>query len=85
MLLNYWGYSIVGFFSPKAYAATGKLGIQVDELKTLVKELPKNGIELILDVVFNHTVEGNEHGPTIAFREIDNSIYYMLTPDGYYL
>lgn len=85
MLLNYWGYSIVGFFSPKAYAATGKLGIQVDELKTLVKELPKNGIELILDVVFNHTVEGNEHGPTISFRRIDNSIYYMLTPDGYYL
>lgn len=86
MLLNYWGYSTVGFFAPKAgYAATGKLGMQVDELKTLVKELHKNGIEVILDVVFNHTAEGNERGPTISFRGIDNSIYYMLTPDGYYL
>ncbi|MGF1485972.1 MAG: glycogen debranching protein GlgX [Prochloraceae cyanobacterium] len=85
MLLNYWGYSSVGFFAPKAgYAATGKLGMQVDELKALVKELHKNGIEIILDVVFNHTAEGNEKGHTISFRGIDNKTYYMLTPEGYY-
>ncbi|WP_026102722.1 glycogen debranching protein GlgX [Pleurocapsa sp. PCC 7319] len=85
MLLNYWGYSTVGFFAPKAgYAATGKLGMQVDELKALIKELHKNGIEVILDVVFNHTAEGNENGPYISFRGIDNQTYYMLTPEGYY-
>jgi glycogen operon protein len=85
LLLNYWGYSTVGFFAPKAgYAATSKFGMQVDEFKALVKELHKNGIEVILDVVFNHTAEGNEYGPTIAFRGIDNKTYYMLTPDGYY-
>jgi glycogen operon protein len=84
-LLNYWGYSTVGFFAPKAgYAATGRLGMQVDEFKTLVKELHRNGIEVILDVVFNHTAEGNERGPTISFRGLDNKTYYMLTPDGYY-
>ena len=84
-LYNYWGYSTVGFFSPKAgYAATGKFGMQVDELKNLVKELHKNGIEVILDVVFNHTAEGNERGPTISFRGIDNKTYYMMTPEGYY-
>lgn len=84
-LYNYWGYSTVGFFAPKAgYAATGKLGMQVDELKTLIKALHKAGIEVILDVVFNHTAEGNEYGPTISFRGIDNKTYYMLTPDGYY-
>ena len=81
--MNYWGYSTVGFFAPKAgYAATGKLGMQVDELKALVKELHHNGIEVILDVVFNHTAEGNEHGPYISFRGIDNKTYYMLTPGG---
>lgn len=85
MLFNYWGYSTVGFFAPKAgYAATGKLGMQVDEVKTLVKELHKNGIEVILDVVFNHTAEGDQRGPTISFRGIDNKTYYMLTPEGYY-
>ncbi len=85
MLLNYWGYSTVSFFAPKAgYAATGKLGMQADELKALVKELHKNGIEIILDVVFNHSAEGNEQGPTISFRGIDNKTYYMLTPEGYY-
>jgi isoamylase len=84
-LMNYWGYSTVGFFAPKAgYAATGKLGMQADELKALVKELHRNGIEVILDVVFNHTAEGNERGPTISFRGIDNQTYYMLTPEGYY-
>lgn len=87
-LLNYWGYSTLGFFAPKAgYAATGAMqdGTMVaDELKNLIKALHKNGIEVILDVVFNHTGEGNEHGPTISFRGIDNSTYYMLTPDGRY-
>jgi len=85
LLMNYWGYSTVGFFAPKAgYAATGKFGMQVDELKSLVKELHRNGIEVILDVVFNHTAEGNENGPYISFRGIDNKTYYMLTPEGYY-
>lgn len=85
MLLNYWGYSTLGFFAPKAgYAATGKLGMQADELKTLIKALHQNGIEVILDVVFNHTAEGNEQGNYISFRGIDNQTYYMLTPEGYY-
>lgn len=85
LLVNYWGYSTLGFFAPKAgYAATGKLGMQVDEFKNLVKELHKAGIEVILDVVFNHTAEGNEMGPTISFRGLDNKTYYMLTPEGYY-
>lgn len=85
MLINYWGYSTLNFFSPKAgYAATGKYGMQVDELKTMIKELHKNGIEVILDVVFNHTAEGDHRGPTISFKGIDNKTYYMLTPDGYY-
>ena len=88
MLVNYWGYSTVGFFAPKAgFAATGKMkdGTMVaDEFKTLVKELHKNEIEIILDVVFSHTAEGNEHGPAISFRGIDNVNYYMLTRDGYY-
>jgi isoamylase len=84
-LYNYWGYSTVGFFAPKAgYAASGRFGMQVDELKTLVKELHAQGIEIMLDVVFNHTAEGNERGPTISFRGLDNQTYYMLTPEGYY-
>lgn len=84
-LLNYWGYSNVGFFAPKAgYAATGQFGMQIDELKTLIREFHKNGIEVILDVVFNHTAEGNEKGPYISYRGIDNKTYYMLTPDGWY-
>jgi len=84
-LMNYWGYSSVGFFAPKAgYAATGKFGMEVDELKNLVKELHKNGIEIILDVVFNHTAEGNENGPYISFKGHDNKTYYLLTPEGYY-
>ncbi len=86
LLINYWGYSTVGFFAPKAgYAATGKYGMQVDEVKTMIKDLHKNGIEVILDVVFNHTAEGDHRGQTISFRGIDNRTYYMLTPDGYYL
>jgi isoamylase len=85
LLLNYWGYSQVGFFAPKAaYAATGKFSMQVDELKALIQDLHNNGIEVFLDVVFNHTAEGNENGPTISFRGIDNQSYYMLTPEGYY-
>ena len=84
-LFNYWGYSTLGFFAPKAgYAAMGKLGMQVDEFKALVKELHRNGIEVFLDVVFNHTAEGNEQGPYISFKGIDNKTYYMLTPEGYY-
>jgi glycogen operon protein len=84
-LLNYWGYSTVGFFAPKAgLAATGRFGMQADELKALIRELHKNGIEVILDVVFNHTAEGNENGPYISFRGIDNKTYYILTPDGWY-
>ena len=84
-LYNFWGYSTVGFFAPKAgYAATGKSGMQVDEFKQLVKSFHKAGIEVILDVVFNHTAEGNEHGPTLSFKGLDNKTYYMLTPEGYY-
>ena len=85
-LRNYWGYSTVAFFAPKSgYAATGAFGMQADELKTLVRELHKAGIEIILDVVFNHTAEGDERGPTISFRGLDNTAYYMLTPFGQYL
>lgn len=84
-LYNYWGYSTVAFFAPKAgFAASGKYGMQVDEFKQLVKELHREGIEVILDVVFNHTAEGNENGPSISFKGLDNKIYYMLTPEGYY-
>ena len=85
LLVNYWGYSTVGFFAPKAgYAATGGLGMQVDELKNLIKELHRSGIEVMLDVVFNHTAEGDERGPYICYRGIDNRTYYILTPEGYY-
>jgi isoamylase len=84
-LLNFWGYSTLGFFAPKAgYAATGAFGMQVDEFKSLVQEFHANGIEVILDVVYNHTAEGNQQGPHISFRGIDNRTYYMLTPDGEY-
>ncbi|MBI2378354.1 MAG: glycogen debranching protein GlgX [Deltaproteobacteria bacterium] len=88
MLYNYWGYSTVGFFAPKAgFAATGRMqdGTMVaDELRATVRELHRAGIEVMLDVVFNHTAEGNEYGPTISFKGIDNPTYYMLTPEGYY-
>jgi glycogen operon protein len=84
-LCNYWGYNTVAFYAPEAaYAATGKFGLQADELRATIKELHRNGIEIMLDVVFNHTAEGNENGPTISFRGIDNRTYYMLTPDGHY-
>ena len=84
-LLNYWGYSTVGFFAPKAgYAASASFGMEADELRNLIRLLHRNGIEVILDVVFNHTAEGNEQGPTISFRGIDNRTYYLLTPEGCY-
>ena len=84
-LLNYWGYSTVGFFAPKAgYAASAPFGTEADELKYMIRTLHRNGIEVILDVVFNHTAEGNEQGPTISFRGIDNRTYYLLTPQGDY-
>ena len=84
-LVNYWGYSTLGFYAPKAaYAATGPFQLQADEFKALVKELHRHGIEVMLDVVFNHTAEGNEQGPTLSFRGLDNSTYYMLTPEGAY-
>lgn len=84
-LCNYWGYSTVGFFAPKAgYAASGALGLAAEELKNAVKQFHRNGIEVMLDVVFNHTAEGDERGPYISFRGIDNKTYYLLTPDGHY-
>ncbi len=84
-LLNLWGYSTVCFFAPKAgYAASAPFGMEADELKHTVRLLHQNGIEVLLDVVFNHTAEGNEQGPVISFRGIDNRTYYLLTPDGGY-
>ena len=77
-LRNYWGYNTIGFFAPEMrYSATGTLG----EFKTMVKRLHRAGIEVILDVVYNHTAEGNEDGPTIGFRGLDNARYYRLPPD----
>jgi glycogen operon protein len=85
-LVNYWGYSTVAFYAPKAgYAATGALAMQADEFKALVKEFHRHGIEVILDVVFNHTAEMDAEGPTLSFRGIDNRTYYILGPDGGYL
>lgn len=85
MHVNFWGYSTIGFFAPKAgYAASGAYGMQVDELKNLIKMLHRNGIEVFLDVVFNHTAEGGEDGKTISYRGLDNKTYYLLTPDGKY-
>ncbi len=81
-LQNYWGYNPVGFFAPKAAYAPG--AEPAHELKRLVKACHQQGIEVWLDVVFNHTAEGNEDGPTISYRGIDNSIYYLLKPDGSY-
>jgi glycogen operon protein len=81
-LTNSWGYNTVGFFAPEShYSYYGKLGSQVDEFKMLVRELHKHNIEVILDVVFNHSREGNQFGPTLSFRGLDNNIYYMLMPD----
>jgi glycogen operon protein len=78
-LVNYWGYSSIGFFAPHAgYAATGRRGEQVRELKGMIKALHRAGIEVILDVVYNHTAEGGPLGPTLSFRGIDNASYYRL-------
>ena len=83
--INYWGYSTLNFFSPKSgYAASSAYGLIADELKNLIKQFHQNGIEVILDVVFNHTAEGNENGPTISYRGIDNKTYYLTTKDGQY-
>jgi isoamylase len=78
-LSNYWGYNTIGFLAPhNAYAATGQTGSQVQEFKALVRDLHKAGIEVILDVVYNHTAEGDHRGPTLSFRGIDNPSYYRL-------
>ncbi|HOD16272.1 MAG TPA: glycogen debranching protein GlgX [Spirochaetota bacterium] len=90
-LTNYWGYNTIGFFAPESSYGTGTSpGCQVREFKTMVRELHRAGIEVILDVVFNHSAEGNELGPTVCFRGIDNRSYYLLTgprdaPRRYYM
>nr|BFE33446.1 glycogen debranching protein GlgX [Actinomadura rugatobispora] len=81
-LRNYWGYNTIGFFAPhNGYAASGTRGQQVLEFKAMVKALHEAGIEVILDVVYNHTAEGNHLGPTLSFRGIDNASYYRLVED----
>jgi isoamylase len=84
-LSNYWGYNSIGFFAPDVrYSSSGTLGQQVTEFKQMVKALHAAGIEVILDVVYNHTGEGSEMGPTVCFRGIDNASYYRLTEDKRY-
>ena len=84
-LYNYWDYNTVSFFAPNtSYAFNEEHNHEGDELKSLIKALKENGIEVILDVVFNHTAEGNEMGPCFSFKGIDNNVYYMLTPDAHY-
>lgn len=84
-LYNYWGYNTISFFAPNtSYAFNEEHNHEGDELKSLIKALKENGIEVILDVVFNHTAEGNEMGPCFSFKGIDNNVYYMLTPDAHY-
>ena len=79
---NYWGYNPVALFAPKAsYATATSTDAALNELKTMVRELHRAGIEVILDVVFNHTAEAGENGPTFSFRGLDNSIYYLLEPE----
>jgi glycogen operon protein len=81
-LVNYWGYNTIGFFSPEAkYSSSGMMGEQVSEFKGMVRNLHAAGIEVILDVVYNHTAEGNHLGPTLSFRGVDNSAYYRLSPE----
>ena len=85
MLYEYWGYNTVAFFAPNtSYAASHEFNYEGTELKNMVRALHENGIEVIMDVVFNHTAEGNEYGPTISFKGFDNNIFYMLTPDAKY-
>lgn len=84
-LLDYWGYNTVGFFAPNtSYESDHEHNREGSELKQLIRDLKENDIEVILDVVFNHTAEGNEMGPYFSFKGVDNNIYYMLTPDGKY-
>src|SRR6516165_1042636 len=86
-LRNYWGYNPVAYFAPKAgYANGNSVDAALTDFKIMVRELHRAGIEVILDVVFNHTAEAGERGPTFSFRGLDNSIYYILEPEtGYYL
>ena len=85
VLVDYWGYNPISFFAPNtSYAATTEDNSSGTELKKLIKRLHDNGIECLLDVVFNHTAEGNELGPSISFKGFDNNVYYMLTPRGEY-
>ncbi|MDR1930217.1 MAG: glycogen debranching protein GlgX [Treponema sp.] len=85
LLTNYWGYSTAAFFAPKgSYASDRTPGAQVREFKEMVRELHKAGLEVILDIVFNHTAEGNELGPTFSFRGLDNAIYYILSENRRY-
>lgn len=84
-LMDYWGYNPVSFFAPNtSYSSSVEYNREGGEFKELIKELHNHGIDVILDVVFNHTAEGNEHGPSFSFKGFDNNIYYILTPDGYY-
>jgi isoamylase len=81
-LTNYWGYNSIGFFAPEvSYSSSGNLGQQIEEFKTMVRTFHREGIEVILDVVYNHTAEGNHLGPTLSFRGIDNASYYRLKPE----
>jgi isoamylase len=80
-LTNYWGYNSIAFLAPHVGYATGGLGQQVSEFKSMVRTLHRAGLEVILDVVYNHTGEGNQMGPTLSLRGIDNSVYYRLMPD----
>lgn len=85
-LFQYWGYSTVNFFAPmNRYAASEELGAAIKEFKDMVKAFHKNGIKVILDVVFNHTNEGNENGPIVCFKGIDSYIYYMIDPEGKFM
>ena len=79
-LVNYWGYNTIAFFAPDVRYCSGKPGSQVKEFKDMVRKLHENGIEVILDVVYNHTAEGNHLGPTLSFRGLDNTTYYVLDP-----
>ena len=84
-MMNYWGYNSVSFFAPNtSYTAALEYNREGNELKTLIRELHRNGIECILDVVYNHTAEGDERGPVISYKGFDNQIYYLLTPEGKY-
>ena len=84
-LCNYWGYNTVSFFAPNtSYAAGTEYNREGNELKNLIKTFQQHGIEVYLDVVFNHTAEGNEQGPFFSFKGLDNNIYYLLTPEGKY-